>query len=309
VDRDDPVLVVSRCVAPAYAGVAKVVLFGDLNGNVIAYKTGCRSDGGVCTPSWTKNIGAAVAGGLTVRNGVVYAPAADGKVHVLNPTTGVEATPITVSGSALSTWIAFAADGGGYVGHGTNVAQTVTNTGATSDVSYGGNVSNPAVGADTAYVTMSNNALQQAQFGWSATLAGSGCFLSTPPAFGDGKVFAAGCTSLGAYDPGTGSLFWTITTPGPIAGLSYANGILYACVNSRVVAYAGGYGGPLWSGGYCSAAPIVANGVLYVSYASVSAYTLNAAQTTLRAKARPDPGNLRSSSAPYYDFWTGEGAK
>ncbi len=290
-------------LAPAAYGAK--VFFADNNGNVVAYNYPCRTDGGVCTPAWTTNIGAGVEGGITVHNGLLYVPAADGEVHVLNPSTGTARTSIVVSTtSPLSTWIAFAANGGGFVGYGARVAETPTNTGGGSDVGYGGSVSSPVVGADQGYATTTAATLQQLQFGWSTALSGTGC--NPTPAFANGVVFAAGCGSLGAYDAGSGAALWAIAISGGVQGLSVANGILYACVGSQVVAYAASYGGRLWAGGHCSAAPVVVNGTMYVSFADVSAYTLSGAQTTSlthRGARRPNPRRLRPSAKLRRRYW------
>jgi hypothetical protein len=269
------------------------VIFSDFNGNVIAYPYLCHTNGATCTPSWTKNIGSAVGGGLTLRGDTLYAPAADGNVHLLNPKTGTPGTSILVSSTdALTTWIAFAANGGGFVGHGTHMAETLNNVGSSSDVNYSGTLSFPAVGAHTAYVTETDNFLREVQFGWADAVGGSGCYLQTPPVVVGGTVYAAGCNSVGAYDAATGSAFWTTSTLGPSAGLAYANGILYGCVNSRLIAYAASYGGNLWSGGYCSTAPVIANGILYATYADLTAYTVNGSQASVKPQ-RPDPRKLR----------------
>jgi hypothetical protein len=272
------------------AAVGKV-FFSDYNGNVIAYPYLCHTNGATCAPAWTTNIGSAVAGGLTLYNGLLYAPAADGYVHVLTPATGVPGTSIVASaGNALTTWIAFAADGGGYVAHGTAMATTVNNVGYGTDDNYSGTLSSPAVGSHTAYSTESDSLLREMQLSWTIPLGGSGC--NSPPAFAQGTVYAAGCTSLGAYDAGNGGTIWALTTPGSSYGLSYANGVLYGCISSRLVAYDASYGGRLWTGGWCSAAPVIANGVLYATTSDLSAYTLNGAQTTVRM-SRPDPHALR----------------
>jgi hypothetical protein len=274
-----------------------LVIFSDLNGNVIAYKHNCHANGATCAPSWSKNIGSAVAGGLTLRGSLVYAPAADGSIHVLNAATGAVQPTITVFGAgALTTWIAFGADGTGYVAQGTSMATTPNNVGSSSDDAYSGTLSAPAVGAHTAFVTETDNLLREVQLGWTTATGGSGCSLRTAPVFANGVVYAAGCTSLGAYDAGNGSALWTVTTPGASAGLAYANGVLFGCINNRVVAYAASYGGRLWTGGFCSAAPVIANGVLYTSYTDLSAYTLTGAQNSSLAVARPDISSLKPST-------------
>jgi outer membrane protein assembly factor BamB len=171
---------------------------------------------------------------------MLYAPAADGNVHVLNPSTGAPGTSITPSlPGALTSWIAFGADGGGYVAQGTRMAKTPD-----TNISYSGTLSPPAVGADTAYVTETDSLVREVQFGWTTPLSGSGCSFKSP-VFANGVVYAAGCTSLGAYDAGTGGTLWTVTTSGSSQGLAYANGVLYGCISSRLVAYAASYGGKL----------------------------------------------------------------
>jgi len=53
-----------------------------------------------------------------------------------------------------------------------------------------------------------------------------------------------------------------------------ANRIVYACAGYTIVALDETYGGLLWSGGYCSGAPIVANGSVYSDDGQIFAFTL-----------------------------------
>ncbi len=283
------------------AGQGKV-FFPDLNGDVVAFDALCRTDGGTCTPAWTTTLPGAVAGGITFYNGKLAVPDADGDVHVLDPASGTEGTPIYGSGSSdpFTTWIAFTADGGGYVASGNIMTRTPTDTGSATGTSTTRGLSSPAVGADTAYFTTSSSDgsyLQESELSWSTQTSSSGCAL-TPPAYAAGAVFATGCTSLGAYDAGTGAALWTDTLASDSSGgLSVANGVLYACIGSRVTAYDASSGARLWTGGHCSAAPVVVNGVLYSTYSDLSAYTLTGAQATARHRSvrRPDARRLMRS--------------
>jgi len=272
------------------------VFFSDSNGNVIAYPYNCHTNGSTCTPAWTTNIGSAIAGGLTIRGGSLYAPAADGKVYVLKARNGaITGTVTTLSGAALTTWIALGTDGRGWVASGTQLNGTTNNTGGSFSLTFPGTLSAPAVASDEGFVTASDSFVRQS-FGWATATGGSGCGIPPAPAYANGVVYAAGCTSLGAYDASTGAALWTITTPSVSEGLTYANGVLYTCIGNRASAYAASYGGRLWSGGGCSAAPIMVNGVLYVTYANLNAYTLDGAKTTLVPMGRPDPKKLRPTT-------------
>jgi hypothetical protein len=275
-------------------GADGLVYFADSNGKVYAYNYACRSDGGVCTPKWTTNIGTPAVG-VTYRNGVLYVPGQDGLIHVLTAATGVQRTSVDPLGSgALTSPVSIGDDGTMYVAEGT-AAQAIFPTGE-SNVPYGGAVSALAVGDDTAFATTSDGFLQQV-FGWKTAVIGAGCDI--PPAYGYGVVYAAGCSGLGAYDAGTGGALWTVSTASQPYGLTLANGVLYACVGGRLTAYAASYGGRLWNGGTCSERPLVANGIVYDTTNNLTASTLTGAQTTSLPASRvrrPDPRRLRPSA-------------
>ncbi|HEY1963155.1 MAG TPA: PQQ-binding-like beta-propeller repeat protein [Rhizomicrobium sp.] len=273
------------------AATAGKVFFATLTGDVIAYPYRCHTDGSTCAPAWARHLGSAVAGGLTLWNNLLYAPAADGMVHVLDPATGKLKPSILAASSALTSWIAFSADGSGYVARGQNMVETAAGSHGTSDDPYGLNLSAPVAGNETAYSTDSADNVREVQFGWTAPLGAGSCIFQLPPVFVGATVYAAGCASLGGYDATSGSQIWSLTIPSNSQGLSYANGILYTCIAGRVIAYSS-YGGRMWGGGRCSTAPVIANGVLYVTAGDLNAYTLNGAQTTVRMK-RPDPRSLR----------------
>ncbi|MDT5105927.1 MAG: hypothetical protein QOI25_3440 [Mycobacterium sp.] len=276
------------------AGAGGLVYFADANGKVYAYNYVCRSDGGVCTPNWTTKIGTPAVG-VTYRNGVLYVPGQDGLIHVLNATTGVQRTSVDPLGSgALTSPVSIGDDGTLYVAEGT-AAEAIFPSGK-SNLTYAGNVSPIVVGDDTAFMTTSDGYLQQ-MFGWTTAVIGSGCDI--PPAYAYGVVYAAGCSGLGAYDAGTGSAIWTVSTASQPYGLSVANGVLYGCVGGRLTAYAASYGGHLWNGGTCSERPLVANGIVYDTTNNLTASTLTGARTTSMARRRarrPDPRRLRPSA-------------
>lgn len=276
---------------PPAAGASKVFV-GDSQGNVTAYNYACRADGGACTRAWTRNIGTAVTGALSVRANLLYVPAADGKVHVLNPTTAAVGTSLSGGSSSggVSAPVSFSPNGNPWIVQGAYAFN------GQSGFFPNSAISGVAVDTDSlGFATESNGHLDSLGGGWSTTLGGTGC---TPPmpVYANSVVYAAGCTSLGAYDVGTGAALWAITTSGPAAGLAIANGVLYACVGSRLSAYAASYGGRLWSGDYCAAPPVIVNGMLFTTGAGLEAYSLTGALSTAvghRSVRRPNPRQLR----------------
>ena len=264
------------------------VFFGDSSGNVMSYSQTCRTDGGVCTPQWTTNIGVAVTAGLSFYKGTLYAPSADGSIHTFNPTTGVQGTPVygfDTAHGAVTTAAAFDNDGSFYYGNGTAMQYHLSN-GSTGYVPYGGTVSPIAVSNGSAYFTTSDGLVHRSGYpSWDVPTSGTGCIAA--PALALGYVFAGGCSTLATYSPKNGSVVWSIAT-GPIQGISEANGIVYVCegpYGANLQAYYAYYGSLLWTGGYCNSAPEVTNGNVYSAFASVTEYVL---PTTLAA-ARPAP--------------------
>jgi hypothetical protein len=279
-------------VYPAAAG--GLVYFADASGNVVAYNALCRADGGVCAPTWTTSIGTAAVG-VTYRNGVLYVPGQDGLIHVLGAAHGALGASVDPLGSgALTSPVSIGDDGSFYVAEGSSGEAVFPN--GKSNLSFGGAVSAMAVGDDTAFVTTSDGYVQQL-FGWKTAVIGSGCDI--PPAYAYGVVYAAGCSGVGAYDAGTGSALWTVSTGSQPYGLTVANGVLYSCVGGRLTAYAASYGGHLWNGGTCSERPLVANGIAYDTTNNLTASTLTGAQSTSLSRSRarrPDPRRLRANA-------------
>jgi hypothetical protein len=281
-------------VTPAADG-ARVYVSGS-NGTVYAYGTSCRSDGGVCTPLWTTSAGTSVNASLTLRNGILFVPSSDGTIHQLNPATGASAGPglygFDSTSGAITTPIAFDADGTFYYAAGTHVEMR-NSYGGTSATYAAGAVSPLAVGSSTAYYTTSDgNAHELGGTGWSAPTSPGGC--APAPALAQGLVYVGGCTTLQALDDDSGAVQWSVGTSASVVGLTVANGVLYACVGAHISAYAASYGGKLWSGGWCTGPPVVVGGQVFATYANLSAYNLTAVVSTARRHAhRPDPRRLR----------------
>jgi len=277
--------------SPPVGGASKVFV-ADPQGNVTAYNYQCRTDGGVCTPAWTRNIGTGVTAALSMKGSLLYAPAADGKVHVLNATTGAVGTSISGGTSgAVTAPVSLSPNGNAWIVQGAYAFNGQFGFFPSSAIS------GVAVVTDTlGFVTEANGHLDSfGGSGWSTTLGGSGC---TPPmpVYANGVVYAAGCSSLGAYDAGTGAALWVIGTAGPSAGLAVANGVLYACVGQTLSAYAASYGGRLWSGDYCDAPPVIVNGMLFSTGSTLEAFGLTGAQAASAAHrrvGRPNPRRLR----------------
>jgi hypothetical protein len=282
----------SGSVSPNLVAGAGNVFIANPQGNVTAYSYQCRTDGGTCTPAWTTNVGANITALMSMHGGLLYVPGADGNVHVLNASTGAHGTSVPggSSSGAVTAPVAFSPNGSPWIVQGA--------------YEYNGQfgffpssaLSGVAVATDNlAFATDANDELDSVGGGWVTTLGGTGC---TPPmpVYANSVVYAAGCSSLGAYDAGTGAALWTITTPGPALGLSVANGVLYACVGQALSAYAAAYGARLWSGDYCAARPMVVNGILYSTGSTLEAYSLTGARSAAlghRRGGRPNPRQLR----------------
>jgi outer membrane protein assembly factor BamB len=276
------------------------VFFGATNGTVYAYSTGCRADGGTCTPVWTASVGTGVTGPLTVYNGVLYVPSSDGTIHTLNPSTGAPGTALPLFGGsgAATAGVAFAPNGDYYTARGStfNFKLLCCSGGNT----YAGTVSSSAASNGAAYFTTSDGFLREfTNASWTATISGSGC--AAAPAVANNVVYAESCGTLAAFDAGTGAVVWSKAMQ-VVNGLVVANDVLYACTGTPgfagfVAAFDAASGARLWTGGPCITQPIVVNGVLYVSGDSVlDAYTLTSAQAARLAHPagrRPDPAKLR----------------
>jgi hypothetical protein len=280
------------------AGYGAYVYFGGSDGNVRAYKAACRKDGGVCTPTWTRSVGTSVTGSLVVYNGRVYAPSADGSIHPLNPLTGAPGTPIfgiDTSHGAVTTPVTFDADGAFVYGAGSTLEFHFNC--CTGTVTYGGTVSPIAVANGAWYFTTSDGIIHQfGGSGWSATTSSGGC--APAPAISKNIVYAGGCTTLGAFDAGSGALRWSVTTTGAVSSVSVANGVLYACIytsggfSAVVHAYDATYGTHLWTGSYCTGGPVVASGMVYAAgNGEFFAYNLQSANPNV-VMAKPDPKKL-----------------
>jgi hypothetical protein len=274
-------------LSPASSGGRIFVV--SLYGVVFAYNYLCRTDGGLCsTPLWHTGIGLAPSAGLTVRNGLVYVPGSDGKVHVLNATTGAPGTSITPSfgTGAVTQPVAFTPDGAIYMVQGTTIEVKDTYTDNEQDLTS--ILSPPAVGNAEAYVTRGDGSVTEFPSGWSTPIGGVAC--DTAPVLAKGVVYAATCTTLGAFTSVDGAMRWSITLPGPMTGLAIANDVLYACANYRVQVYAASNGAWLGQGGLCVSAPEIAQGAVYSTANKLQVATLDGATYTV---ARPDPRTLR----------------
>jgi hypothetical protein len=268
-------------------GAASGLVFFGGGSSVYAFKTACRTDGGVCAPKWVTNIGTTVGagsidsieGGITVFQGELYIGGADGLIHPLAPTTGIAGTPFSGgSTGGITTPVVFESDGSYYYGS-SNVLEIHRNNGGAGSITYtsGTIVSSIALSAGHAFYATSDGNLHGLTGNWSAAISGgNNCYEAFPaPAVANSVVYAGGCSFLGAYQANNGALIWSLTTSGSVSGLSVANGVLYACVGTQVVAYAASYGEYLWTGGDCNTPPIVANGRIYAGFsADVAAYSL-----------------------------------
>jgi len=279
-----------QSITPASYG--NLVYFAS-GSSVYAYPLGCHSNGAACTPSWTATIGANVAASLSVANATLYAPGSDGNIYPINPNTGVVGTAFAAYGTntAATSAVAFDLGGGYYYAESSNLAYRSA-LGSSGHVAYAAGLSAPVISQGHVFFTTADG-MAHLFGGWSAATSGSGC--APQPAVANNLVFAGGCSSIGAYEAGQGTLYWSVTVPGQVLGLSVANGVLYGCVvnnyEGQLFAYDASYGGLLWSGGGCTGAPVVANGTVYGALADISAYALAGSNSNL-ASRKPAPSRL-----------------
>jgi hypothetical protein len=229
-------------------------------------------------------------------NGQVYAPANDGTIHPLDANTGAPGTPISsfdTTRGAVTTPVAFRDANTFFYGVGNFLEYGVPNGSGSSG--QGGTVSPVVFHNGSAYFTTSDGLVHQF-FGanWSAATSGSGC--APAPVAAGGTIYAGGCNSISAFEAGLGALQWSVTTPGPVYGLAFANNVLYACVHissgfgGNLVAYTY-YLAQLWIGGSCNGTPVVANGTLYANFSDIFAYNTPDFGPSARV-VRPQPAEL-----------------
>jgi hypothetical protein len=286
---------------PALLGTR--VFFAAIDGTVFAFLTTCRNDGGNCDPLWTKSVGASIAGGITAQGNRLFVPSSDGTVHVLNPVNGDEDPAISWNdaSTAITTPFAVDGDGGEYYARGdvlhfrkVGISVSATKAGAISPLA----VHNGFVHFTTADGMLNRTGINSSGSDWTVATSGTNCIPG--PVVANNTVFAGGCTSLAAFEASNGTLRWSVTTPGPVIGLTLANGILFACVNQGggfgfagiVVAYSASSGLLLWSGAGCMDAPAVVNGRVYAALAELIVYKLPEAEASRRI-SKPDVGSLR----------------
>lgn len=268
-----------------------LIFIGDANGRVAAYKSKCRTDGGTCTAQWSRNIGTEVDGGLTVSGDTLYAPGADGLVHVFTASSGTKGTSITPFWSGAVTQAA-PVEAGGLVYIVQGDAITEIGPGGVlggEALGSGASISRPTIGNGTAYFTATDGYLYSLT-GVAVSIGATGCNIA--PAFAGGVVYAASCNSVGAYDANTGATHWTIAATEPM-GISVANGVVFVCDDFRLYMYAS-YGSYIGNGGWCRSAPVIVNGTLYNSgNGQLSASTLTGESNALRFFPRPDVHQLK----------------
>jgi hypothetical protein len=286
-----------QSVSPGAA--AGMVFFGG-GSSVYAFPVACRTDGGVCTPTWVTNIGTPVGGGtLTLVQGGItffqnqlYIGGADGLIHPLAPATGKAGTPFSINGSTapITTPVVFGVDGSYYFGAG-NVVEAHLVTGSLVSSTFAAAVSPIALSSGRAFLSTSDGSVHRLFYWDVAQSGGGGCFPA--PAVANNAVYAATCSTISAYQATNGNLLWSIAVGGEVSGLTIANGVLYGCVAQNVAAYAASNGQLLWSGDICNTPPIVANGVVIGGFSfAVESYSL----ASLHPAAVPDqPGQPQLS--------------
>jgi hypothetical protein len=254
-----------------------LVIFGT-GSSLYAFKTNCRSDGGTCTPTWVKSLGSVtVSAGLTLFKGIVYVPGSDGNIYPVTPATGALGTPFFAVENdlgAVTTPVVFEPDGSFYYAT-TSAVQFKASYGGGYEQFYGSGVyvSPITLNAGHAYFTTSDGMAHRFG-GWNQPTSGTYCY--SAPVVANNLVIAAGCSSLTAFEASGGATQWSLTPglSGVATGLSVANGVLYGCIGGSLSAYYLSYGEQLWSGGDCNSQPVIVNGTVYATDATLAAYTV-----------------------------------
>ena len=257
--------------------------------NIFAYSATCGTGGATCKPVWTQTFAAGPYGGLSLFGTSLYIGGADGNIYPVNPATGALGTPFHVydnTSGAITSAVSFSPDGSyGYVANGSTLEYAFAN-GSLNKTSNGNGVSPLAYIGNAGFYETGDGMLHEAggQM-WSAALSGTSCY--PQPAVASGEVFAGDCSNVSAFSAGTGTTLWIANVGGPVSGITVANNVVYACANYAIIALGAAYGQQLWAGGYCSGAPVVANGSVYSNSGLIYAFTIPALAGNVPRQAPP----------------------
>lgn len=288
-----------------------IIYFGG-GTTVSAFKVACGANGATCKPVWKATIPVSISSGLTYYNGMIYAPGSDGQIYPVDPIKGTVGTPIYAyenTDGGVSSPIAFSTGGYYYYAASTNFHWSTSGAQGVIFNNYGSSAA--AVSGSNAYYTTGDGYVHQVN-GWSSATSGTYCY--PQPAVGNnGYVYAGGCTTLAAYSTVNGALRWQVTTNYRVQGITFANGVVYACIGYHVQAFDGSYGAALWTGAPCSGAPIVANAQIFANegyieadalpnvISSAAAARLSSTKTTATTAAQATAPKL-SSLHPNYSL-------
>lgn len=254
--------------------------------NVYAYSLTCGTGGATCAPLWTRAVSSNNTG-LTQYNGMLYIGGSDGNIYPINPATGALGTPfyaVNNTDGGITTPITFSAAGGYAYGTANDVLHVTYGNGGAGTISSSNYIGPIAYKNNLGYYETGDGVLHElGGKDWTATLSGTYC---TPtPAVAYGMVFAGDCSYVWGINAANGGTYWTFSG-GYVSGISVANHIVYACASGTIVALNASNGAYLWTGGYCSSAPLVANGTVYGSNAKIYAFTIPSLSPNI---ARPPP--------------------
>ncbi|WP_237153900.1 outer membrane protein assembly factor BamB family protein [Oryzibacter oryziterrae] len=280
-----------------------MVYYGGNDGVLRVYSVKCRTDGGVCSPSWSQKVANSITSAPRVRGATVYVPAADGNFYPVDATTHTVGAAVTYDSNAqgqINSPISFDQAGNSAYATAQYIHFHRASNNSSGSYSLPGNISDPVMVDNSIYVTTSAGTIQSwSGRTWSSPTSGTNC--QQTPVVSQGLVFAGGCTTLAAYSASDGTLRWSVSA-NYTAGFAVANGIVFSCTYKSggfvgaLKAYAASSGNLLWSGGSCAGAPIVANGMVASSVDSLIVYglpsMLNGANQK-KAVDAPDPKTLK----------------
>jgi eukaryotic-like serine/threonine-protein kinase len=257
-----------------------VVYVGSADGRLYAYKVGCSTGGGTCSPIWKSAATAGIYSSPAVVGGVVYVGSLNGKLYAFSVGCG------TGGATCSPLW---SADAGGPVFSPPTVDGGMVYVGGND-----GRIRAFAVGCGTGGATCT--------YAWVGI---TGDRILDSPAVADGMVYVGSADNLlYAYAVGCGSNgetcgpVWTGTTDADIVSSpAVSGGMVYVgSTDNSLYAFAVGCGtggancSPVWVGpttSGISSSPAVANGVVYVSSGNWNLYAFGVGCATGGASCSP----------------------
>jgi len=253
---------------------------------------------GNLTKRWTYNFGGGCCtSSPTIAEGTIYISPIWSNLYAMDASTGAlrwtaPASGPPYTGPSVVNGVVYAIGGDGYIEALDALTGVTLWSYFVDNTGYG---EAPVVANGVVYVASSNNQGGNAIY---ALDAGSGKlvwkyptgqnFFYTSLSLANGVVYDVDYSgNLYALDAGTGALLWDISNAGSDAAPVIANGVIYVGPGRSIYARKASTGEIIWqytTGGYVFGSPAVANGVVYVTAFDGYIYALDAGTGALQWK-------------------------